>query len=219
MSEFYHSIVVNCMSVRLLIADDHRLVNEGIKSLLSDYYQIVGQVFDGKMVLPAVHQFNPDVILLDINLPSINGFDLASSLKSDFDKLKVIFLSMYNEERFVEKAQEVKADGYLLKESTREELITGIDAVMAGVTYFDPRLHYYQNNNLHHGDHFVKQFSLTPREVEVIQLIKMGLSNPQIGKKLFVSDETIKTHRKNIHLKLGIKNVVELVEFANKNGI
>lgn len=207
------------MSARLLIADDHRLVNEGIKSLLSDYYQVVGQVFDGKMVLPAVHQLHPDIILLDINLPSANGFELASLLKRDFARLKVIFLSMYNEERFAEKAQEVGADGYLLKESTREELITGIDAVLAGGIYFDPRLHHYQNQKLHHDDHFVRLFSLTPREVEVIRLVRQGLSNPQIAKRLYVSDETIKSHRKNIHVKLGIRNVIELINFADKNGL
>ena len=89
---------------KLLIADDHTLFNEGVKQLLSDKYEVVGQVYDGKEVLPAIHQQTPDIILLDINLPSINGFDLAKTLKKSFESLRIIILSMYAEPQFIAQA-------------------------------------------------------------------------------------------------------------------
>lgn len=206
------------MKVKILIADDHTLFNEGIKQLLTDTYDIVSQVYDGKAVLPAIQLYQPEVILLDINLPTINGFEVAQNIRKSFDWLKIIFLSMYSELDFVEQAKQISVNGYMLKHSTKQELIEGIDTVMKGEIFFDPKLN-RKNKNLHQDDFFVKQFSLSAREVEVIGLIKEGLSSREIGQRLSLSEETIKTHRKNIHFKLNIKNIVELIEFANKNGL
>jgi DNA-binding NarL/FixJ family response regulator len=206
------------MKYKLLIADDHILFNEGIKQLLSDNYDIVAQVFNGNDVLPTVHLKKPDFILLDINLPFINGFDLAKEIKLSFKYLKIIFLSMYEEIKFIEQSKSLQIDGYMLKHSTKEELITGIESVMKGSIYYDPKLIKNQTN-LHHGDLFVKQFSLTPREIEIIRLIKVGTVSPKIAKKLFISEETVKSHRKNIYFKLKINKVTELIAFADKNGI
>ena len=202
----------------MLIVDDHTLFNEGIRQLLQDDYYIIGQVYDGKNVLHEIQSKNPDVVLLDINLPTINGLDLAKNLKYSFPTLKIIFLSMYSEPRFVEQAKQLNVDGYLLKHSTKRELIIGIQKVLEGSQYFDSKLQDLRSN-LHHDDYFVKTYSLTPREVEIIKMIKRGISNPQIAEELFIAEETVKFHRKNIYYKLGVKNVVELVEFANKNGL
>lgn len=206
------------MQTKILIVDDHTLFNEGIRQLLQDDYYIIGQVYDGKNVLHEVQSKNPDVVLLDINLPTINGLDLAKNLKHSFPSLKIIFLSMYSEPRFVEQAKQLNIDGYLLKHSTKRELIIGIQKVLAGSQYFDSKLQDLRSN-LHHDDYFVKTYSLTPREVEIIKMIKRGISNTQIAEELFMAEETVKSHRKNIYYKLGVKNVVELVEFANKNGL
>lgn len=206
------------MKVKILIADDHTLFNEGIKQLLAETYDIVSQIYDGKEVLPAIHHHRPEVILLDINLPSINGFDVAQNIKKSFDSLKIIFLSMYSESDFIEQAKRIPVHGYMLKHSTKEELVESINAVMSGKVYYDPKLT-SNSRNLHQDDFFVKQFALSGREVEIIKLIKDGLNSREIGQKLSLSEETIKTHRKNIHFKLGIKSMVELIEFANKNGI
>lgn len=203
---------------KLFIADDHTLFNEGIKQLLSDRYHIVGQVFDGKSVLPAIRTSQPDLILLDINLPSINGFDLAKELKKNFESLKIVFLSMYAETQFVTQSKEIQVNGYLLKNSTREELICGIDNVLNGNIYYDPKLH-QSKINLHHDDFFVRQFALTPREVEIIRMIKDGLSTAEIAEKLFLGHETVKTHRKNIYYKLAISKSTELIKFAIENNI
>jgi DNA-binding NarL/FixJ family response regulator len=206
------------MKHTLLIADDHTLFNEGVKQLLSDHYEIVAQVYDGKEVLPTIHLKNPDVILLDINLPSINGFDLAEEIKRSFESLKIIFLSMYDETKFIEQSQQLQVHGYMLKHSTKEELTISIESVLAGTIYYDPKLKKSQTN-LHHDDFFVKQFSLTPREIEIIKLIKTGMDTAKIAEKLFLSEETIKSHRKNIYFKLNINKVAELIAFADKNGI
>jgi DNA-binding NarL/FixJ family response regulator len=206
------------MKPKLLIADDHTLFNEGVKQLISDHYNIVGQVFDGKDVLKMVMVTRPDVILLDINLPSINGFDLAAELRKSFETIKIIFLSMYTEPRFIEQSKQLKVDGYLLKNSTKEELILGIDSVLNGGNYYDPKLN-QTRPNLYHEDFFVKQFSLTPREVEIIRMIKDGLSTGEIAEKLFLGLETVKTHRKNIYYKLSITKSTELIKFALENNI
>lgn len=206
------------MKPKLLIADDHTLFNEGVKQLISDHYNIVGQVFDGKDVLIMVMVTRPDVILLDINLPSINGFDLATELRKSFETIKIIFLSMYTEPRFIERSRQLKIDGYLLKNSTKEELILGIDSVLNGENYFDPKLN-QTRTNLYNEDFFVKQFSLTRREVEIIRMIKDGLSTGEIAEKLFLGLETVKTHRKNIYFKLSITKSTELIKFALENNI
>ena len=206
------------MKYKVLIADDHTLFSEGIRELLSDTFDVVAQVYDGKEVLPAIFLKKPDVILLDINLPSINGFDLAQKIKKSFVLIKIIFLSMYDETKFIEQSKQLQVHGYMLKHSTKEELIKGINMVLSGLNYYDPKLQQIERN-LHHDDLFVKQFSLTPREVEIIRLIKIGLNTGKIAVKLFLSVETVKTHRKNIYFKLNIKKVAELIAFAEKNGI
>lgn len=206
------------MKAKLLIADDHILFNDGLMHLLADTYTVVSQIYDGKKVLRAIHVFRPDVILLDINLPSLNGFELAHRIKESFSELKIIFLSMYSESEFIEQAKQIEVHGYMLKHSTKEELVLSIDAVIGGEKYFDPKLD-NDFKNPHQEDYFVKQFSLSAREVEVIRLIKVGLSSKRIGQKLFLSEETVKTHRKNIHFKLNVKKVSELIQFANNNGI
>ena len=206
------------MKPRLLIADDHILFNEGIKQLISDRYNIVGQVFDGKNVLSTIRTSQPDAILLDINLPSVNGFDLAIEIRKAFESLKIIFLSMYAEPQFITRSVEVQVHGYLLKNSTKEELINGIDSVLNGNIYYDPKLNQSKNNH-HNNDFFVRQFALTPREIEIIRMIKEGLSTAEIAEKLFVGHETIKTHRKNIYYKLSISKSTELIKFAMENNI
>ncbi len=206
------------MKYKVLIADDHTLFNEGIRELLSDTFDVVAQVYDGKEVLPTIFLKKPDVILLDINLPSINGFDIVKEIKYSFELLKIIFLSMYDETKFIEQSKQLQVHGYMLKHSTKEELIKGINAVLSGINYYDPKLKQIAGN-LHHDDLFVKLFSLTPREIEIIRLIKIGMNNAKIAEKLFLTEETIKSHRKNIYFKLNIHKVAELIAFAENNGI
>lgn len=209
---------MNDSKASLLIADDHVLFSEGIISMLQDTYHFLGLVTDGKQVMNAILEKKPALILLDINLPTIDGLELAKLIKSNFTEVRVIFLTMYNEGKFVEQAQKLKVDGYMLKHSTKEELIVAIDKVLLGEKYFDPKLN-LEKTNLHQTDYFVKKYLLTPREVEIIRLIKKGASSGQIAEALYLSEETVRSHRKNIHFKLGVSKVSELIEFANANGL
>lgn len=204
------------MKPRLLIADDHTLFNEGVKNLLSENYEIIAQIYDGAGVLPAIQEKSPDVVVLDINLPTINGLTLAGEIKAGFPAVKIIFLSMYTEMRFVEEAKKLKVNGYLLKNSTKEELIRGIEQVLAGNNFWDPKL---AREKTTEDDFFVKKFSLSPREIEIIGLIRSGFSTREIAEKLYLNHETVKTHRKNIYYKLTISKLPELIRFANENGI
>lgn len=125
---------------------------------------------------------------------------------------------MYSETRFVEQAKQLNVDGYLLKHATKTELVECIEKVLS-VSNSSTLNSKNCNRNLHHEDYFVRTFSLTPREVEIIGLIKQGLSSPQIAEKLFITEETVKSHRKNIYYKLSISNIAELLAFANANGL
>lgn len=206
------------MKPKIIIVDDHILVNDGVKYLLSNEYDIATQVTDGAKVIEALQRFMPDVILLDVNLPNKNGFKIAEEIKRSFSSIKIVFLTMYSEANFIEKAKLIEVHGYMLKYSTKEELIECINAVLADKIYYDPKLE-VPAINLHQKDIFVKQFAVSPRELDVINLICKGLNSQEIAQKLSVSIETVKTHRKNIYFKLGVTSVFELVEFVDKNSL
>lgn len=206
------------MKPDIIIADDHKLFNHGLYQLLSNDFNVIAQVFDGREVIPAVMKRTPNLIILDINLPNIKGFEIAKQLKHSFSKIKVVFITMYSEDSFVKAAKDLNADGYILKESESDFLIASLKSILEGNCVFDPKLATLQTN-LHHDDFFVKEYSLSKREIEIIKLLKNGYSSVQIAEKLFVSFETIKSHKKNIYLKLKINKLTELVQFAVANGI
>lgn len=207
---------------RILLIDDHRLFNDGLKSLLDEQtgFVVCGQVFEASGALPAIHRTNPHLILLDANLQGINGIDLGRKIRHDFPAVRVLMLTMYNQPKLVDEARKAGLQGYMLKDATTEELLRGIRAVLAGNTVFDTQ----QNNHTPQpddlfGDEFARRLNLTFREVEIIGLIREGLSTEQIADRLHVAHETIKTHRKNIYFKLGINKVTELIQFAIRNGL
>lgn len=195
---------------KILIADDHRLFNDGLKYTFDGLYTIVSQVFHGRDVLPEVLKHSPHLVFLDINLPGMNGLELGKILKKDFPEIKLLYLSMYNESSFIRSAKELGANGYLLKDSSGDEIVDAVKKILEGGSVFCE----IRESNLHHEDYFVKNFSLSKREVEVISLIRQGCSSEEIAKKMHLSYETIKSHRKNIFYKLNISKVSELVRFA-----
>lgn len=206
------------MKPDIIIADDHKLFNYGLYQILSTDFNIIAQIFDGREVIPTVLKKIPNLILLDINLPNVKGFEIAKELKHSFSKIKVVFITMYSEDSFVKTAKDLNVDGYILKESESDFLIASLKSILEGNCVFDPKLA-SQKTNLHHDDFFVKEYSLSKREIEIIKLLKNGDSSVQIAEKLFVSYETVKSHKKNIYLKLGINKLAELVQFAAANGI
>lgn len=201
--------------IRLLIADDHHLFNEGIKQMLSTepWLLVVGQVFAGNEVVENVQAASPHLLLLDVNFPGADGFEIAATVKKNNPLLKLIFLTMYSDALMVQKAKDMGANGYLLKTSTKHELIACIQAVMRGETSF------FTPSAKEPVDSYAAKYKLTPREVEIIRLVCRGLSSQQIADTIFLSVYTVETHRRNINLKLGVKNPAELIRKAQEIGL
>ncbi len=206
------------MKTEIIIVDDHVLFNNGLKQILSDNFEIIDQIFDGKDLIPSLLKKTPKIVLLDINLPSIKGLELAKELKKSFPPLKVIIISMYSESAFVTAAKELDVDGYILKDSDSDYLISVINLVLEGEKVFDKKLN-SDKPNLHHDDYFAKTYSLSKREVEIIGFLKNGNSASQIANLLYISFETVKSHKKNIYLKLNINKLTEVVQFAIDNNL
>jgi DNA-binding NarL/FixJ family response regulator len=204
---------------KLLLIDDHQLFNDGLKSLLSSEsnLEIVEQVFEAKNVLLEIHKTAPDLLFLDINLPDQNGIELAKEIQKAFPKVKIILLTMYSDTQIYKEALKIGVDGYILKNSSKQELLKGIEAVMNGKNYFDAKINI--GTEPEKRDDLAKKFALTEREREIIKLIREGFDSYQIADKVNLSYLTIKTHRRNIHFKLGTSTTPELIKFANENGI
>lgn len=204
---------------RVLIADDHPLFNDSLSTLLTTElgWPIVGQVYEGNRVVPMVHQTNPHLILLDLNLPQQSGLQIAEEILRDFSAIAVVFMTMYAESRVVEEAQRLGVQGYLLKTTTRHDILTGLRAVAAGQRYFDPGL--TPVAPIPAADDFARRLQLTPRELSIIRYIQEGLGTLTIAERMHLSPLTIKTHRRNIHFKLGTSSTAELLRFAAEQTI
>lgn len=206
--------------VKIIVADDHLLFIDGLKLLLADEEQIsvVDIANDGRELLNILKKQIPDVILLDINMPKLNGLEATKYIKDAYPSIKIIILSTYNEDHFVEKSKQYGANGYLLKNCTKAELLQSIYLVNSGHSCF-PYREPKTSNPFDATDDFLKSYNLTKRELEIIQLIKEHYTNQQIADKLFLSIYTVETHRKNIMHKLGLKHPSELIEFIHENNL
>jgi DNA-binding NarL/FixJ family response regulator len=209
---------MNRVKKKIFLVDDHQLFNDGLKSLLGseEDIEIIGQSYNARNTLPQLLKLLPDVIFIDINLPDQNGIDLAKDIIKNFGKIKIILLTMYADKQVFKEALKANVHGYLLKNSSKQELLDAIDVVMKGGVYHDHKLRI--NASDESKDLLEKKFSLTEREIEIIKLVKNGLDSYQIADKVNLSYFTVKTHRRNIHFKLGTTSTPELIKFANDNG-
>ena len=207
-------------NINIIIADDHLLFIEGLRLLMESEpgITITDIAHDGKELLQILPANLPDIILLDINMPNMNGLKAAIYIKQSYPAIKIIMLSTYSEEHLVEKAKKNGADGYLLKNSSKEKLLQTIRLVHKGTACF-PYLLAETINEFNANDNFLKQYNFTKRETEVILLIKDGLTNQQISEKLFLSIYTIETHRKNIMQKLQLNSPSALMKFIITNNL
>ena len=206
--------------IKILIADDHTLFVEGLKQILAEIsaIEISGVAQNGKELLELVRKNKPDVILLDINMPVLNGLDALNYLKKDFSNVRVIMLSTYSEEHMIEKAKALGANGYLLKNVNKADLIQTISLVHSGQSCF-PYQQPTSKPSVGEPDNFLKAFNLTKREQEIIVLINQGLTNQQMAETLHLSIYTIETHRKNIMHKLKLRTPGELIKFIVQNNL
>lgn len=200
----------------LLLADDHTVVVEGLRRLLEPHFEIVASVDDGRELLAAVARSKPDVILLDISMPGLNGIDAALSLKTEVVTSKIVFLTMYADSAYVNGALRAGASGYVLKRCASAELVDAIHQVLEGRTYITPQI--AQNLSID-GLAGKQAAELTPREREVLQLIAEGHSAKEIAARLNVSPKTVVFHKSNIAAKLGIHDTAGLTKYAMRHGI
>ncbi len=199
------------MRTKVFIVDDHYMVIEGIRSLLQNEKDIewAGHASNAASCLAFLQQQQPDVILMDINLPDKSGIDLCKEVREKYPAVFVIGLSTFNQQSFIQKMIENGASGYVLKNATQEELMEAIAAVAGGKTFLsDEAAQSLRKNN--EGDIPV----LTRREKEVLELIADGLTNNEIAGKLFISVTTVDTHRKNLLAKFDARNIASLIKTA-----
>lgn len=200
--------------IKIIIADDHLLFIDGLASLLNGEKDITIENIanDGKELLELLAKEQPHIILLDINMPAMNGLEALKYIKQLWPAIRVIMLSTYSEEHLIGKAKKNGANGYLLKNCTKEELLQTIRLVMNNQTSFSC-MHPKEENIFDKEDNFLRQFNLTKREIEIIFLLRTNFTNQQMADKLFLSIYTIETHRKNIMQKLGLKTPTALMKF------
>ena len=206
---------------RVLLADDHRLVAEGLKSLLSADFELVGVVEDGRALVEAARKLRPDVIVADITMPHLNGIDALAQLKQDDEGVRVVFLTMHPEVAYARRALEAGALGYVLKHSAPSELIAAIRAAMDGKTWLTPALagEVLQSMKREPGKAGDPAASFTPRQREILQLLAEGRSAKEIGAVLEISARTVEFHKYQMMERLDLHTSAELVHFAIKHGI
>jgi len=224
--------------IRVLLVDDHAILREGIRYLLSasGEVEVIGEAQDGIEALEMVEKLKPEAVLMDIAMPRMNGIEATTELKKRHPELPVLILSMYDSEEYVLPILRAGASGYVLKRAAAQELVSALKAVVAGQVILHPDVARTVMENLHQGPgtaapaagHDEPQADagvhphlaqLTDREREVLTLIAHGLTNQQIGEKLFISIKTVQAHRANLMEKLDLHDAVELTKFAIKTGL
>jgi DNA-binding NarL/FixJ family response regulator len=211
--------------IRVIIAEDHHLVRQGIRALLEKqaHIQVIGEAQDGQEALDLTRKMRPDVLLLDINLPYINGIEVIKRIRSVGLSTEVLILSMHEDESLVKRALRNGARGYILKKSITEELFTAITATSSRKTFLSPQLYNIVDfSSLEHDGDFRQDEQidhLTSRELEVCRLITDGNTNNEIAQQLRISVKTVEKHRASLMEKLNVQDVASLVREAIKNGV
>lgn len=203
---------------RVLLADDHRIVAEGLKSLLTEDFELIGIVEDGRALLAAARELRPDVIVADITMPHLNGIDALAPLKQDNPNVRVVFLTMHRDVAYARRALEAGAYGFVLKHSAPAELGLAVRAALLGNTFVTPDLaaELFRKANAKEADPLS---SVTPRQREILQLLARGKSAKAIAAALDLSARTVEFHKYTLMESLGVTNSAELIRFAVKHGL
>ncbi|AMV32449.1 Transcriptional regulatory protein DegU [Pirellula sp. SH-Sr6A] len=206
---------------RILIADDHAILAEGLRRVLEPEFEVVGLVSNGEDLVSAANQLSPDVIITDITMPVMNGIDAATQLRSQGNSSKLIFLTMHRDVAYARRAMEAGAVGYLLKHSVSAELTTAISVVLQGRTYMTPMIAGELLESYRGADQSAGKTAkrLTTRQREVLQLVAEGRSAKEVARALGISVRTAEAHKAKILETLELGNTTELVQYAIRNGI
>jgi DNA-binding NarL/FixJ family response regulator len=212
------------MTIRVFLADDHRILRLGVRALLERERDItvVGEAEDGRKALKLIPQASPDVVLMDISMPGLNGVDVTRQIRKELPEVRVLALSMHTDRRMVSEMLKAGAQGYLVKDCTGEELVKGIRTVARGQTYLCSRAvdvvtRDYVRQGLQGESHAPPALSV--REREVLQLLAEGQSTRQIAQALHVSGKTVETHRAHIMRKINARGLADLVKYALREGL
>lgn len=208
------------MKKKIIIADDHEMFRDGLRSLLNNagQWEISKLVSDGEEVIKALENEHFDLVLMDINMPVMNGLDASEIIRKRFPLVKILILSMFNDVKNIQKVMKIGAQGYLLKDSSKSELIEGINVVLDGGTYFVDQVKEVLISGLRSEARFT-EVKLSKRELMILKLICLEYTTHQIAIEMDLSTHTVDTHRKNILSKTGTKNSIGLLKFAIENGI
>ena len=208
-------------ATKILIADDHALVVEGVKALIDNAkgLKVSGVASSGTQVLDLVAAAPPHLILMDINMPGLDGIETIRQLRETHPDLPIIVLSMYNSLGFISNALELGANGYLLKNTNMGELQTAIEVVMQGEVYLSKEVEeVYQTGQIVMGHDDTQNSVLSDREIEIVKLLVQEKTQQEIAKNLNLSPNTVQTHRRNILVKLNVKNLAGIVKYAVQRG-
>jgi len=209
------------MTVRVVLVDDHRMVREALREVLTRVpdIEVVGEAGSGQEALDAAARCQPDVLVLDISLPDINGIEVATRLRDGGQAVKVVALSQFADKRFVTAMLRAGALGYVTKSAAGTELVLAIRAVAAGHGYFSPEIAGALALDMREGTPEGHAERLAPRERQVLQLIAEGVRTTAIAEQLNVSASTVEVHRRNIMRKLGLRTIADLTRYAVREGL
>lgn len=210
------------MSIKVMLTDDHALMREGIKHLLEfdGSIEVIEEASDGIECLQKLEKIHPDILLLDINMPEMNGIEVLEKLKRREDPLKVLILTVHSEVEYLVKAVDIGANGYILKDSGSSELKQAINVIMSGESYIQPSLLPALNSRLINRDvDQDKLQTLTKRELEILTQVAGGMFNKEIAVNLNISERTVKNHISNIFRKIDVSDRTQAAVFAIRNNI
>jgi DNA-binding NarL/FixJ family response regulator len=206
---------------RVLLADDHKIVLEGLRGILEPEFEIVGAVEDGRTLVADAKRLSPDVVVADISMPGLNGLDAARQIRKTDERIKIVFLTMHSDVSYAAGAFDAGASGFVLKHSAPQELITAVREAMQGRTYVTPMIAgeligSYQKKSPQLGE---LKNALSPRQKEVLQLLAEGKSTKEVAAVLNISPRTAEFHKYRMMEQLKIKTSAELIQYALKHGL
>ncbi|HTO89863.1 MAG TPA: response regulator transcription factor [Candidatus Sulfotelmatobacter sp.] len=206
---------------RLLLADDHTLVRAGVRRILEAHpgFRVVGEVSDGAAALAALGDRPVDVLILDLTMPGLDGFEVLRRARGVAPKVRILVLSMHADPEYVARAVREGADGYLLKDSAVQDLVAAVEAVRAGRAYHSPEVQRELSELVRGGGSASPLAELTEREREVLKCVAEGLSTKETAARFEISARTVETHRANLMRKLGARSVAQLVRIAIRAGL